>query len=78
MLRLSQQNQEYKTLPQVTFVDANHCPGAAQVLFELPDGRSFIHSGDMRYTEGFQGNAHLQRLRGCSGLFLDTTYCRPK
>ncbi|GAB4816048.1 hypothetical protein N2152v2_003094 [Parachlorella kessleri] len=63
---------------EVTLVDANHCPGAVQFLFELPDGCKYVHTGDMRYSPAFQDNPHLQRFRGADALYLDTTYCNPR
>jgi len=63
---------------EVILVDANHCPGAVQLLFRLPDGRSFIHTGDMRFHQSLKHNPHLQRFRFCSQLFLDTTYCNQR
>ena len=66
--------------PQVTCVDANHCPGAVQLLFQLPDGRRYIHSGDMRFREAMTEHPALcaARAAGVDGLFLDTTYCNPR
>ncbi|KAL4419767.1 hypothetical protein ABPG75_006865 [Micractinium tetrahymenae] len=63
---------------EVTLVDANHCPGAVQFLFRLPDGRRYIHTGDMRFAPALLDNPHLQAFRGCDALFLDTTYCNPR
>jgi ATP-dependent DNA ligase I len=64
----------------VVAVDANHCPGAVMLLFALPDGRRFIHTGDFRYDDSMTHSPHLQAWReaGVEKLFLDTTYCRPK
>ncbi len=59
-------------------MDANHCPGAVQLLFALPDGRKFVHCGDMRYAPHLQDNLHLQRFKGADAVFLDTTYCNAK
>ena len=33
---------------RVTFVDANHCPGAAMILFEPAGKAPVLHTGDFR------------------------------
>lgn len=63
---------------EVTLLDANHCPGAALLLFRLPDGRRLVHTGDLRHTERFLSCPHLAAFRGAEALYLDTTYCNPK
>jgi DNA ligase 1 len=63
---------------EVTLVDANHCPGAVQVLFRTPDGHKYVHTGDMRYCADMQSHPHLKRMIGCDGLYLDTTYAKEK
>lgn len=52
--------------------------GAVQFLFELPDGRKYIHCGDMRFSPHLTENLHLQRFVGPTAVFLDTTYCKPQ
>ena len=64
---------------KVTFIDANHCPGAAMLLFELDDGAVHLHCGDMRYDARMQREPALLAVRGrLDRLYLDTTYCHPK
>lgn len=77
---------------QVTFMDANHCPGAAIILFRLKNGQAFLHTGDFRYHPKMLSYAPLQRYvspaAGSSseggvpsrldGIYLDTTYADPK
>jgi hypothetical protein len=42
--------------------------------------RSFIHSGDMRFTEALTAHPALLAARdgGVEALYLDTTYCNPR
>jgi hypothetical protein len=63
---------------RVTLADANHCPGAAQLLFELPGGGPrYLHCGDMRYDPAMETDPALAAARGCDAVFLDTTYAKP-
>ncbi|XP_010541701.1 PREDICTED: uncharacterized protein LOC104815085 [Tarenaya hassleriana] len=59
----------------VTCFDANHCPGSIMILFEPPNGKATLHTGDFRYTEDM-GN-WLSRYH-IDSLILDTTYCNPQ
>ncbi|KAL7122267.1 hypothetical protein ACP275_01G034500 [Erythranthe tilingii] len=59
---------------EVTCFDANHCPGAIIILFEPPNGKPVLHTGDFRFCEEM---TRLSVLQTCSihTLILDTTYC---
>lgn len=72
--------QPFKVLGHlVTFLPANHCPGAAMVVFERPGAAPVLHCGDCRYDRArFQAVAELAALRGRVTLHLDTTYCAPQ
>ncbi|KAJ0404500.1 hypothetical protein ATCC90586_007757 [Pythium insidiosum] len=73
---------------QVTFMDANHCPGAAIVLFRLRSGRTYLHTGDFRFHPKMWNYAALQPFipkpdggppaTRLDGVYLDTTYADPK
>ena len=63
---------------EVSAIDANHCPGAVQFLFRLPNNQKFIHSGDTRFCESMKENELLRQFRGARILYLDTTYCNPR
>ena len=63
---------------RATFLDANHCPGAAMLLFERPGRRAVLHTGDCRLTAAARAMPQLEAVRGEVDLVLDTTYCDPQ
>ncbi|CAA6664209.1 unnamed protein product [Spirodela intermedia] len=62
---------------EVTCVDANHCPGSIIILFEPPNGKPVLHTGDFRYCEDL-GRCPILRSCRIHTLILDTTYCNPQ
>ncbi|XP_051137492.1 uncharacterized protein LOC127255796 isoform X2 [Andrographis paniculata] len=61
----------------VTCFDANHCPGAIIILFELPSGKHVLHTGDFRFCKEMKNLSMLQ-THPIHTLILDTTYCNPQ
>ncbi|CAN4079927.1 unnamed protein product [Withania somnifera] len=67
---------------EVFLIDANHCPGAVQLLFKVPvkNGKleRYVHTGDFRYCDDMKLEPVLNEFVGADAVFLDTTYCHPK
>ncbi|THU48994.1 hypothetical protein C4D60_Mb06t04890 [Musa balbisiana] len=61
----------------MTCFDANHCPGSIIILFEPPNGKAVLHTGDFRFAREMANNAVLQSCH-IHTLILDTTYCNPQ
>lgn len=64
----------YVSNVRCTFYDANHCPGAVIILFELPNTMRYLHTGDFRACPEMEQIYDLK----CAPIdccFLDTTFC---
>lgn len=62
---------------KITPMDANHCPGALLFLFQFPDGRNILHTGDFR-ANGKMVELLTQWNCKLDLVYLDTTYLSSK
>lgn len=80
----SRRSQTYDGKLTITFLDANHCPGAVLVVFEIHGEKKVVHlhTGDMRYHPKMKSYNLLNQIPSQSlridKLYLDTTYAHPK
>ncbi|XP_055921352.1 uncharacterized protein LOC129952639 [Eupeodes corollae] len=59
----------------VTAIDANHCPGAIMLLFQLPCGKRILHTGDFRWSQKMELDINLNlKQNHIDLLYLDTTH----
>jgi DNA cross-link repair 1A protein len=66
----------------VTAIDANHCPGAVMLLFQVGT-RNVLHVGDFRWNRRImqkcsQLNPFFSGQSSLDCIYLDTTYCDEK
>ncbi|KAJ3211044.1 DNA cross-link repair 1A protein [Dinochytrium kinnereticum] len=63
----------------VTLIDANHCPGAALILFDNPThGQKHLHTGDFRFDPKIHlTHPSITSVPLFTSIYLDTTYCNP-
>lgn len=65
----------YVSNVRCTFYDANHCPGAVIILFELPNFMRYLHTGDFRACPEMEDITELKNGPRVDCCFLDTTFC---
>ena len=74
-------DNQHQDQVQITFYDANHCPGAAIVAIQFADETVHLHTGDMRYHEKMKTYPVIRKAvanRKLDIVYLDTTYGHPK
>lgn len=57
---------------KVTLLDANHTPGSAMFVFDLPNGQRIMHTGDFRGEKCVLDN--VKKFSPVDYLYLDCTY----
>ncbi len=76
-------NNGSEFIANITFYDANHCPGAAIVHVHIPhSNKHHVHTGDMRFNlQKFIRYPLIRKAvdqNNIDLLYLDTTYSKPK
>ncbi|XP_055858411.1 uncharacterized protein LOC129920917 isoform X1 [Episyrphus balteatus] len=62
---------------KVTALNANYCPGAIMLLFQLSSGLNVLYTGDFRASSAMELNPFL-RANKIDVLYLDTAYISSK